>query len=183
VSFAQASVHRNASCCTSSPRRDVPRFSRRQSTRMAFPLSRSRREFARRVPRVKWERNKNSHPTTKSVEILARRLLLFRITRFCRQWVREVPPTGTACPETEARTVARLRRTSRRRPRDESVITMRAQTNRVASCLERMFLQIVLRDRPIQLASRLSPSSDGTFVVLQFLQLSTPGEHHRAAQR
>jgi hypothetical protein len=45
----------------------------------------------RRFPRVKWERNKNAHPTKNLSAHLRDGSLLFGVTRFCRQRVREVP--------------------------------------------------------------------------------------------
>ena len=65
--------------------------SRRQSTQMAFPLSRSPPEFAP---------SRSAREVGSAIRILAddsvgipaRRLLLFGISRFCRQRVREVPP-------------------------------------------------------------------------------------------
>jgi hypothetical protein len=49
----------------------------------------------RRVPRVKWKRNKSAHPTKNLSEPSLKGPLLFGVTRFCRQRVQEVPRAGT----------------------------------------------------------------------------------------
>src|SRR5258707_14870110 len=65
---------------------------------MLFPLSRSAQKSRRRIPRVKWKRNKNAHPTKNPSEHSLEGPLLFGVTRFCRQRVREVPLANMDLP-------------------------------------------------------------------------------------
>jgi hypothetical protein len=103
--------------------------------------------------------------------------------RGVRSRVPAITLAGTDVSRNRRRAVQRLWHTSRRRLLDDSVIAMRGESESSGVGREKMPLYKVLRDRPIQLVSRPSPSCNGIFVVWQPQHLSTLWKYHRAAQR